>query len=96
MYTSRSKAGLGRLLLVLCLVAAPRMSVSAQTGAGATAAAASGPAPQQPVDTRDDDGGSKLGWLGLLGLAGLLGLRRKDPVVRREATTYETTGAGRR
>ena len=93
MHTSRSKAGLGRLLLVLCLVAAPRLSVSAQTGAGATAAAS---VPAQPVDTRDDDGGSKLGWLGLLGLAGLLGLRRKDPVVRRETTNYETTGAGRR
>ena len=34
--------------------------------------------PQAPLDTREDDDGPDLGWLGLLGLAGLLGLKRRD------------------
>ena len=44
----------------------------------APAAAVATTGGEMSSETRDDDDGFDMGWLGLLGLAGLLGLKRKD------------------
>jgi MYXO-CTERM domain-containing protein len=99
MSIDRTRASLGRFVVVLCVMAASPAYGSAQTGgSGATASAANQVPASQAPDTRDRDGGSKAGWLGLLGLAGLLGLRRREAPARRDTRTNYETGepAGRR